>query len=106
MRKGLEITPTESSSETVREEFGGVTALVHPANRRAAMIAVRQLTQPISATPLRIQRQLPRLPILDLAAEIRWRLRRFEKVRWFWTWVQALASIVFLPLVLSERPEE
>jgi hypothetical protein len=51
-------------------------------------------------------RQHRKLPISDSVAEIRWQSLRSKRAKLFWTLVPALASIVFLPLVLSAKAEE
>ena len=78
---------------------------LHRVNRRALMIAARRLTQPISAILLKTRRRHLKLPILDSAAEIRWRSLHSKKAKSFSILVPALASIVFLLLVLSEKAE-
>ena len=79
---------------------------MHRVNRHVPMIAALQLTQPISVILRKIQRQHLKLPILDSAAEIRWQSLHSKKVKSFWILGPVPASIVFLPLVLSEKAEE
>src|SRR5262249_28647489 len=88
------------------KKFGGVTGLLHRVNRHALMTVARRLTRLLSATPLMTPQRHRKLPISDLVAEIRWRSLRSERVKLFWILVLALASIVFLPLVLLEKAEK
>ena len=60
------------------------------------MIAARQLRQRISAIPLNTQWQHLKLPILDWAAEIRWRSLRSTRAKSFWIWVPGLGFDCFL----------
>ena len=70
------------------------------------MTAAYQPTLLTSVIPLRMQRQHLKQPILDSAAEIRLQSLHSNVAKWFWTLVPGLVSIVFLPLVLLEKPEE
>jgi hypothetical protein len=70
------------------------------------MTLARQLTRLLSVTPLKTQRQHRKLPISGSDAGIRWQSLRLERAKLFWILVLALASIVFLPLVVSEKEEE
>ena len=88
------------------KKSGGVTVPLLRIERRALMIAARQLKQRISAIPLKMQWQHLKLPILvfgcgnPLAIAS---LKRGQVV--LDLGFRGLVSIAFLPRVLSEKPE-